>query len=142
MPVGLPVGVVFLDDMSTVSVDCLGGGFFEGWPAPPDAATHLAHLRGAEVAVVALDPATGNVVGFVTAIGDGVLTAFVPLLEVLPAWRGRGIGTALMERVLGRLAGRYAVDLSCDPELVPYYERLGGTRGTAVMWRRRSVDRP
>ena len=137
-----PAGVTFLGDPSTLTADRLRGGFFEGWPSPPDADTHLAHLRGAEVAEVALDPATGEVVGFATAIGDGVLTAFVPLLEVLPAWRGRGIGTALIERVLRRLAGRYSIDLACDPELVPFYERMGGVPGTAVMWRRRSVDTP
>jgi len=140
--VGEPAGVTFLDDPSTLSADRLQGGFFEGWPAPPSAETHLAHLRGAEVAVVALDEATGDVVGFATAIGDGVLTAFVPLLEVLPAWRGRGIGTTLMERVLGRLGDRSSIDLVCDPDLVPFYERLGGMAGTAVMWRRPSVDAP
>lgn len=130
-------GVDYLDDPSALTADRLRGGFFEGWPSPPDAATHLALLRGAEVAVVAVDRSSGDVVGFVTAIGDGVLTAFIPLLEVLPAWRGRGIGTALVRRVLDRLGGRYSIDLACDPELVPFYERLGGAAGTAVMWRNR-----
>jgi GNAT superfamily N-acetyltransferase len=127
----------YLDDPATLTEDRLRGGFFEGWPSPASAETHLAHLRGAEVAIVAVDADSGDVVGFATAIGDGVLTAFVPLLEVLPAWRGRGIGRELMRRVLARLADRYAVDLVCDPELVPFYEALGGTAGTAVMWRNR-----
>jgi GNAT superfamily N-acetyltransferase len=78
-------------------------------------------------------------VGFVTAIGDGILTAFVPLLEVLPAYRGRGIGSELVRRVVDRLRNRYSVDLVCDEELIPFYERLGGRALTAMGWRNREA---
>ena len=64
-------------------------------------------------------------VGFVTAISDGVLSAYVPLLEVLPDYQGRGIGSELICRMLARLNDLYMVDLVCDAELVPFYERLG-----------------
>ena len=74
-----------------------------------------------------------------TAVGDGVLTAFLPMLEVLPAYRGRGIATELVKRAFARLEGRYSVDLVCDPELVPFYERLGGQAGTAMLWRDRAA---
>lgn len=131
--------IEYVADVSALTADRLRGGFFEGWPAPLSPELHLAHLRGAEVAIVARDTTSGNVVGFVTAIGDGVLAASIPLLEVLPAWRGRGIGTELMRLVLARVGDRYAVDLACDEHLIPFYERLGGTRGTAVMWRNRSA---
>ena len=131
--------VEYLDDPRLITLERLRGGFFEGWPSPPSAERHLAILRGSEVALMAVDGATGNVVGFITAVGDGVQSAFIPLLEVLPAWRGRGIGSELVRRVLARLGDRYAVDLICDPELLPFYERLGGTGGTAVMWRNRSA---
>ena len=114
-------------------------GFFEGWPTPPTPERHLAHLRGAELAILAVETGTGRVVGFVSAIGDGGLTAFVPLLEVLPAYRGRGIGSELMRRVLARLEDRYSVDLVCDPDLVPFYERLGGTALAGVGWRNRTA---
>jgi ribosomal protein S18 acetylase RimI-like enzyme len=132
----------YVEDPSGLSADQLGGGFFEGWPTPPSRERHLAHLRGAEVSIVAIDPADGTVVGFVTAIGDGTLTAFVPLLEVLPAYRGHGIGRELMQRVLARLGDRYSIDLVCDPELVPFYERLAGTAGTAMHWRNREALAP
>jgi GNAT superfamily N-acetyltransferase len=134
--------IAYLDDVSGLEDDQLRGGFFEGWPHPPSADLHLAHLRGAEAAIVAIDGETGQVVGFVTAIGDGLLVAFIPLLEVLPAYRGRGIGTELMRRLLDRLAGRYSVDLACDPEMMPFYERLGGVPGTAAMWRNRRALEP
>ena len=48
-------------------------------------------------------------VGFVTAISDGVLSAFIPLLEVLPEWQGPGIGTELVRRILAELEDFYMV---------------------------------
>ncbi len=67
----------------------------------------------------------GHVVGFVTAISDGVLSAYVPLLEVLPSHRRRGIATQLVRRLLGQLQGLYSINLHCDAELQPFYESLG-----------------
>ena len=98
-------------------------GFFVGWPNPPDGATHLRFLEGSQHRVLAL--ADGRVVGFVTAISDGVLCAYIPLLEVLPAYQGQGIGSELVRRLLAELDGLYAIDLMCDVELQPFYEHLG-----------------
>ncbi len=66
----------------------------------------------------------GSVVGFVTAVSDGVLSAFIPLLEVLPDRRGQGIGSELVRRILAELDSFYMVDLVCDPELEPFYQRF------------------
>jgi ribosomal protein S18 acetylase RimI-like enzyme len=88
---------------------------------------------------VALDVTTGQAAGFVTAFGDGLLTAFIPFLEVLPAYRGSGIGAELARLVLERLRDRYSIDLVCDPDLIAFYERLGGVSGTAMMWRNRDA---
>ena len=125
-----------LDDLRA---DDLRGGFFEGWPNAPSPELHLAHLHGARVVILAIDGGTEEVVGFVTAVGDGVLAAFVPLLEVLPAYRGQGIGAELMRRVLARLSAYYSVDLVCDPGLVPYYERLEAVRLDGMGWRNHAV---
>lgn len=111
-------------------------GFWEGWPSPPSPERHLAALRSSEVAVLAIDDESGRVVGFATAVGDGSLAAFVPFLEVLPAYRRRGIGHELVRRILDRLDDRYAVDLVCDDDLVPFYESLGFVRHTAMIVRR------
>jgi len=113
------------------------GGFFEGWPSPPSAERHLELLRGSYRIVLAREAGSPSVVGFVNAISDGVLYAFVPLLEVLPSHRGRGVGSGLLQRLLDELGDFYAVDLMCDPELQPFYERFGMHRAVGMIIRRR-----
>ena len=116
--------IAFVDSGEGLTPDRLGG-FFVGWPNPPLPETHLRLLAGSDHVVLAVDQRSGRVVGFVTAISDGVLSAYVPHLEVLPAYQGRGIGTELMRRMLARLDGLYGIDLLCDPEVQPFYARLG-----------------
>lgn len=66
----------------------LAGGFFEGWPNPPSPETHLRILKGSYAVSIAIND--DQVVGFVNAISDGVSSAFIPLLEVLPTYPGAG----------------------------------------------------
>jgi hypothetical protein len=63
-------------------------GFFAGWPDTPSAETCLEMLDGSDRVVLALGEGGGAVVGFVAAISDGVLCAFVTSLQVLPAYGG------------------------------------------------------
>jgi GNAT superfamily N-acetyltransferase len=116
--------ISYSDDLAAVREDMLEG-FFGGWPRRPSASQHLAVLRGSYRAVVAIDDAEDRVAGFVTMISDGVLTAFIPWLEVLPGYQGQGIGSELMRRILEGTERFYSVDLVCDAALVPYYERFG-----------------
>ena len=99
-------------------------GFFADWPSPPSPERHLEILRGSDKVVLAREGEGGRVIGFVTAISDGVLSAFIPLLEVLPERQGQGIGTELVRRMLAELEDFYMVDLVCDPELEAFYERF------------------
>ena len=99
-------------------------GFFDGWPNPPSPDTHLRILASSYRTVLAI--ADERVVGFITAISDGVLCAYVPLLEVLPDCKGRGIGSELVRRMQAELGHLYMVDLMCDDDVAPFYERLGG----------------
>lgn len=114
--------ITYPDTTEGISADSLRG-FFVGWPNPPSTAAHLAILRSSDRVVLALEGE--RVVGFVTALSDGVLYACVSLLEVLPEYRRGGIGSELMRRVLGALSNLYAIDVVCDPELQPFYQRLG-----------------
>jgi ribosomal protein S18 acetylase RimI-like enzyme len=123
--------IEYVTSVDGVEADDLDG-FFVAWPARPSPERHLELLRGSEHVVLAREAGSGRIVGFVTAVGDGVLSAFIPLLEVLPEHQGRGIGTELVRRLLALLEGRYMVDLCCDDELVPFYERFGMIRLTAM----------
>lgn len=113
--------VRYRDDLCGVDADQLDG-FFEGWPRPPSPGQFLVVLSGASY--VELAWRGDRIVGFISANSDG-MNASVPLLEVLSAARGRGIGTALVTRMLDRLSDHYAVDVVCDEDLVPFYERFG-----------------
>nr|WP_255578788.1 MULTISPECIES: GNAT family N-acetyltransferase [unclassified Deinococcus] len=108
-------------------------GFFVDWPNPPSPDTFHRVLAGSYRVVLAVSG--GQVIGFVQAVSDGVLTAYIPLLEVLPEWQGRGVGRALMTRMQAELRHLYAVDLGCDDNLVPYYEALGMRRGNLMFTR-------
>ncbi len=110
-------------------------GFFHQWPQPPSTRTHLRILQASAAVILAVDDKTDRVVGFVTAISDGILAAYIPLLEVLPDYRGRGIGSELIRRMLSELEGLYMVDLVCDVELRQFYERFGLKAMTAMTQR-------
>ena len=126
--------IVYSDDLAGVTLEQLTG-FFVGWPDPPAPETHLRLLAGSSHRLLARDETTGRVVGFVTAISDGVLAASIPALEVLPAYQGRGIGGELLRGMLERLRGLYMVDLVCDPELQPFYARFGMRPAPAMILR-------
>lgn len=126
--------ITYMDSLEGVQPDQLQG-FFQRWASPPSPATHLQLLAGSSHFVLAQDSSTQKVIGFVTAVGDGVLAAAIPLLEVRADWRGHGIGSELMRRILSKLDGYYMIDLVCDPELRPFYERFGLTAATAMSLR-------
>jgi predicted N-acetyltransferase YhbS len=112
-------------------------GFFVGWPNPPTPEKHLRILKGSMKVILAVEKEGGNVVGFITAVGDGELCAYIPLLEVLPRHQKQGIGRKLVRRMLDELKGFYMVDLICDENLRGFYERFGMTSATGMIIRNR-----
>ncbi len=116
--------IAYSDDLGTVTPGQLRG-FFVGWPSSPSPERHLQLLHGSDHVVLAREGAGGRVVGFVTAISDRFMSAYIPLLEVLPEHQGRGIGSELMRRMLAKLDGLYMIDVCCDAELEPFYRRFG-----------------
>jgi ribosomal protein S18 acetylase RimI-like enzyme len=129
--------IVYRDNLDGLTPRQLTG-FFVGWPDPPSPETHLRILQGSAHVILALNDENSAVVGFVTAISDGVLSAYIPFLEVLPDYQGQGIGHELMRRMLARLEHLYMIDLTCDPELQPYYQRFGMRPASGMMLRQRS----
>jgi len=126
--------VIFTDDPSQIKPENLGG-FFVGWKNPPSKEKLLEILKNSYCAVLALDNTTGNVVGFVNALSDGILFAYLPLLEVLPNYQGQGIGTKLVNLMLEKLVGFYAVDLCCDEEMESFYKRFGFFKAAGMIRR-------
>jgi ribosomal protein S18 acetylase RimI-like enzyme len=115
----------YTDSVADITTDQLRDGFFEGWPNPPQPDAHLRILHGSYAVVLAIDESSSHVVGFITAISDGVSSAYIPHLEVLRAYRGEGVGSELVKRMLARLNHLYMIDLICDDDVKPFYARLG-----------------
>jgi GNAT superfamily N-acetyltransferase len=128
------MNIVYLDSLDGITAEMLKG-FFVGWPQPPSPGAHLKLLCNSDEIVIARDEERGRVVGFITAITDHVLSAYLPLLEVLPGYRRRGIGGELLRRMLTKLDGLYMIDLVCDVELNPLYERFGLKAANAMVRR-------
>ena len=111
-------------------------GFWQEWPDPPSPRTHLRALKAADEVVLAIDADTRSVVGYVTAFTDRVFSAYVPLLEVVPDYRRKGIGSELVRRMLARLGDLEMIDLNAKPELRAFFERFGLEPSTAMTRRR------
>ncbi|MBU0984113.1 MAG: GNAT family N-acetyltransferase, partial [candidate division Zixibacteria bacterium] len=103
-----------------------------GWPSPPTPEKHLQVLKASCTSVLAIDTQTDQVVGFVNAISDGIMAAYLPLLEVLPEYQKRGIGRELLQRILAELGDLYMVDLMTDTHLVGLYEKFGFRLGVGM----------
>lgn len=110
-------------------------GFFVDWPNPPLPDTHFKLLSQSDKLILALDDETGRIVGFITAVTDGILSAHIPLLEVLPVYQRRGIGHELVRRMLAELQEFYMIDLVCDAKLQPFYASFGMIPAMGMMIR-------
>ncbi len=126
--------IEYLTTLDGITIDMLAG-FFVGWPNPPSPQTHLRILRGSSFVVLAVDREANRVVGFVNALSDGILSAYIPLLEVLPDRQDQGIGTELVKRLLDQCGGLYMVDTTCDPSVRGFYARCGMQPATGARLR-------
>jgi N-acetylglutamate synthase-like GNAT family acetyltransferase len=110
--------------------DQLTGDFFEGWLDPPSPATLLRILQSSDHVVVAARDE--KVIGFVTALSDEVISAFITLLEVVPEEHNKGIGHSLINQLLDDIGDIYMVDLVCDVNLSRFYAELGFATTTGM----------
>src|SRR5699024_12344385 len=91
--------MMYTNTLDGISSDMLKG-FFVDWPNPPDPDTHLKMLENSSKVIIAVDDNWNRVIGFITAISNGVLSAYIPFVEVLPAYNNKGIGSELDNRML------------------------------------------
>lgn len=92
----------------------------EGWPTPVSRpAESMASWRMAWPALVALDG--DELAGFLRALTDGAVTTYIAEMLVAPAWRGHGLGRALVEACY-RLVPSTRLDLLADEKAIPFYE--------------------
>nr|PZN53969.1 MAG: GNAT family N-acetyltransferase [Chloroflexota bacterium] len=115
----------YTDTLAGITVDQLRGGFFASWTRPLTPETHLRVLHGSDAVILAIDDTTDMVAGYITMISDGVLSAFIPNIEVLADYQGQGVGTELMQRMLDKVRHIPNIDLMCAPDVQPFYRRFG-----------------
>lgn len=111
----------------------IGEGFFKDWPNPPTEEKHRQILENSFKSIVAVDE--NKIIGFINAISDGILSAYIPLLEVLPEYQKQGIGSLLVKKMLEELNDFYMVDLCCDESLQCFYKNLGMIKSHGMVCR-------
>ncbi|MFA5997220.1 MAG: GNAT family N-acetyltransferase [Candidatus Paceibacterota bacterium] len=126
--------ITYTTDAVNISDDQLQG-FFVGWGNPPSSQTMLKLLTQSDYIVLALDSETNHVVGFISAVSDHTLSAYIPFLEVLPAYQNNNIGTELTKQMLNLLKDYYMVDLLCDADVQSFYEKVGMKKANGMMLR-------
>jgi ribosomal protein S18 acetylase RimI-like enzyme len=126
--------LIYINSLENICPEMLQG-FFVGWPTHPNPETHFKMLHNSYKVILAVDEDKNKVIGFISAISDGVLSAYIPLLEVLPEYQNLGIGKELVHRMLKELEEIYMVDLMCDENLQPYYEKMDMLRANGMVIR-------
>ncbi len=124
--------IVYTNDLSNIATENLQG-FFVGWENAPTPEKLLKLLKQSDYRIVAKDGE--RIIGFITAISDGVLATYIPFLEVLPEYQGKGLGSELVSRMLRELKDYYMIDLLCDENLQPFYDKIGMSKATGMMIR-------
>lgn len=78
----------------------------------------------------------GRLVGLGNAISDGYLVAYYSHLVVHPEFQRKGIGRALLERMMEPYKGFHQQSLTADGDATEFYKKLGFKRAgrTVPMW--------
>lgn len=111
-------------------------GFFVGWKKPLTVAEHYEILKNSSRFVIAYDTEESKVVGFINALSDNVNFAFIPMLEVLPEYKHKGIGSNLMKTMLQLLENITCIDLTCDVEMQSFYEQFSMLKSHGMVIRK------
>ena len=124
--------ITSLDDIGAQQLQ----GFFVGWSEPVSPEQHYEILKNSAYIVLAYDTNKSKVAGFINALSDEIHFAFIPMLEVLPEYQGKGIGRELMKKMVQPLEHITCVDLTCDVEMQGFYERFGMLESHGMVFRK------
>ena len=72
----------------------------------------------------------GNaLIAYIDCVSNTVTDAYIQDLMVHPDYQGKGIGTKLMERMIGYLQSKhiYMISVIIEESLKPFYDRFGFT---------------
>lgn len=97
--------------------------FFQNWKSPPSSKIKGRLIAGSDLIITARE--NGKLLGFLTAISDGTMHAFITLVEVLQLHQGKGIGKHLVNLAISHLRGYYDIVLITDPDKGAFYKKLG-----------------
>jgi GNAT superfamily N-acetyltransferase len=112
------------------------------WASDRTADDVRAMLEETDLVFALVDREADRLAGFARVLTDGVYRAFVYDVVVDARYRDRGLGRTLMDAVVAhpRLGRVELIELSCQPELVPFYRRCGfevATNASTLMRRAR-----
>jgi ribosomal protein S18 acetylase RimI-like enzyme len=128
--------IIYKNNIENITPEMVSG-FFKpsGWKEYPSPENFLILLENSQHKILAIDDKNNIVVGFINALSDKVLSSYIPLLEVLPEYQHRGIGSELVKRMMNELKDYYMIDLVCDDEIEGFYSRFGMKKYSAMMKR-------
>lgn len=108
--------------------------FCVGWNKPLSGEELYKVLSNSSFFAAAVDD--DRVVGFINALSDCVRFVFIPMIEVLPEYKGKGIGTKLFNIILEFFEDIGNIDLICDEDMKSFYKRFGMAEYTAMILRK------
>jgi GNAT superfamily N-acetyltransferase len=113
-------------DVEAVQVPQLMELFASAWWAAGRTETETRGiLVGSDVVVTVTDRSSGRLVGFARVLTDRTHLALILDVIASPDIRGAGIGTMIMDAVLGHpwITDVKSVELVCQPDLIAFYRR-------------------
>ena len=126
--------IIYKNNTDNITPEMISGFFSpSGWKEFPSPEIFLILLKNSQHKILAVDDERNSVIGFIYAISDKVLSAYIPLLVVLPDYQNRGLGRELVKRMLNELKYYYIIDLLCDEERESFYSRFGMKKYSAMM---------
>lgn len=99
-------------------------------------------LEASDLLFAIIEKGSGSLAAFARVLTDRAYLALVLDVIVAPEYRGHGLGRLLVERICAEptLQNVVSIELVCQPELVPLYEKWGFTEnvGRSRLMRRTS----